>query len=135
MKKVLIGIICIVIIVVCAFFIVKNISKKSNEENEVQNSNQEQEGYPINVSKKEITIKKGLEESFEITFTNPDDESIREYIKCKDDHEIVLVQYSDLIDAKIKVDVKGLKVGTTEISICDYNYPEVKTIVKVNVVE
>ena len=52
--------------------------------------------YEINLSKTELTIKKGETESFEITFENPDESSIREYIKCQDQNRIVLVKYSAL---------------------------------------
>ena len=144
MKKVILGILCAVFIIVCVVLNSENFKNKSNSENTINNSTQEnsqnnqkqeKEGYDIIVSKKEITIEKGKEESFDITFTNPDETSIREYIKCQDNNDIIIVQYSDLIDGKINVDVKGLKAGNTEISVCDYNYPERKEIVKVNVVE
>ena len=40
-----------------------------------------------------------------------------------------------LENKKITVEVEALKVGTTEILICDYNYLDRNEIVKVNVVE
>ena len=144
MKKIVIGVICILIVVAIVIAIVISSGAKSNSGNEIINADsnnvenkevEEKEGYDIVVSKKDITIKKGSEESFDITFTNPDESSIREYIKCEDQNDIILVKYSDLKDKKITVEVEALKVGVTEISICDYNYPEVKEIVKVNVVE
>lgn len=96
---------------------------------------EQKDGYDIIVSEKNITIEKGSKASFDITFTNPDESSIREYIKCEDQHDIIIVSYSMLEDKKITVDVEGLKVGTTLIAISDYNYPNKKEIVKVNVVE
>ena len=146
MKKVIIGILCVVVVVVGAVFAFNaNKPKETETKNEVKSSNvnsveakeseQEEEGYEIIVSKKELTIEKGKTESFEITFTNPDEMSIREYIHCEDQSEIVIVRYSDTRDRKINVDVEGLKVGTTEIEICDFDYQNRKVFVKVNVVE
>lgn len=111
----------------------KNVNTNSNSV-KVQEKDQS-EGYEINVSKKEITIEKGKEASFDITFTNPDESSIREYIHCDDQNDIVIVKYSALENKKITVDVEALKAGATEITVCDYNYPDVKEIVKVNVVD
>ena len=39
------------------------------------------------------------------------------------------------LNKKITVDVEALKAGATEITVCDYNYPDVKEIVQVNVVD
>lgn len=111
----------------------KNVNTNSNSV-KVQEKDQS-EGYEINVSKKEITIEKGKEASFDITFTNPDESSIREYIHCDDQNDIVIVKYSALENKKITVDVEALKAGATEITVCDYNYPDVKEIVKVNVID
>ena len=143
MKKILIGIIVLLVIGTVAFVLINNFGGKSKSRNEetntnvsnVENQKEQKEGYEIIVSKKEITVKKGSQESFDITFTTPDISSVREYIVCKDQSDIVIVRYSDVIDRKIKVDVEGLKVGTTQIEICDYNYPDMKEFVKVNVVE
>ena len=145
MKKIVIGVICVLIVAAIVIALIINSGAKTNSENEIINSNasdleeikeiDEEEGYEIIVSKKDITIEKGSEASFDITFTNPDESSIREYIKCEDQNDIILVKYSDLKDKKITVEVEALKVGITEISICDYNYPDAKEIVKVNVVE
>ena len=159
MKKVVIGIVSVLVVVAIAVVAMRCFSTKPNSENVIDNSsrsnteNQEtkpnetkpnedepkeienDEGYEIIVSKKDISIEKGEETSFEITFTNPDESSIREYIKCEDQDDIILVKYSPLDDKKITVEVEGLKAGTTEISVCDYNYPDVKEIVKVNVTE
>lgn len=110
------------------------VSKESNVENVVEEETKK-EGFDVLVSKKELTIVKGSEESFDITFTNPDLTSIREYIHCDDQSDIVLVKYTDLIDGKINVYVEGLKAGDTEIEVCDFNYQDVKEIVKVHVVE
>lgn len=115
---------------------------KKDKKGEISNSNSNnvetqktEEGYEIKVSKKDITIEKGTEASFDITFTNPDESSIREYIHCEDQDDIVIVKYSALEDKKITVEVEALKVGVTEIVVCDYNYPNIKEIVKVNVIE
>ena len=142
MKKVIIGAVIILIIVVIAVIFINNKGEKSNSKNEIANlsntENQEmeqKEGYEIILSKKEITIEKGKEASFDITFTNPDESSIREYIVCEDQNDIILVKYTPLEDSKITVEVEALKVGSTEILVCDYNYQDVKEIVKVNVVE
>ena len=81
------------------------------------------------------TVEKGKTASFDITFTNPDESSIREYITCKDQEDIILVKYGMLEDKKINVEIEALKVGYTEITICDYNYPDTNMIVKVNVIE
>ena len=145
MKKIVIGVICVLIVAAIVIALIINSGAKTNSENEIINSNasdleeikeiDEEEGYEIIVSKKDITIEKGSEASFDITFTNPDESSIREYIKCEDQNDIILVKYSDLKDKKITVDVEALKTGPTEIMICDYNYPNKKAIVKVTVVE
>ena len=117
---------------------------KKDQKGEISNSNSNnvetqktktEEEYEIKVSKKDITIEKGTEASFDITFTNPDESSIREYINCEDQNDIVIVKYSALEDKKITVEVEALKVGATEIVVCDYNYPNIKEIVKVNVIE
>ena len=139
MKKI-IGIIIVLIIIVIAIALIVNLGGKPSSENEIINeSNTEskeiEEGYEIIVSKENITIEKGSEASFDIIFTNPVESSIREYIKCEDQNDIILVKYSDLKDKKITVDVEALKTGPTEIMICDYNYPNKKAIVKVTVVE
>ena len=96
---------------------------------------QESKEYEVNVSKKNIELKVESSSSFEITFTNPDESSIREYITCKDQNDIILVKYSPLENKTITVEVDALKVGVTEIEVCDYNYPNVKQIVTVNVIE
>lgn len=143
MKKVVIGIIIVLVVGgLVAFLIVNNNSKqkpqieasKSSENSAVNKEQEQKKGYEIKVSKKEITIEKGESSSFEVTFTNPDSTSIREYIDCKDQNKIVTVSYSDIKGGKMTVEVEGLKVGTTEIEISDYEYPETKEIVKVNVV-
>ena len=113
----------------------KSNETKKDTSSTTTTESKETKGYDVVVSTKEITVKKGKEESFDITFTNPDESSIREYIKCKDQNDIAVVKYSDIENKKIKVDVEGLKVGTTEIEVSDYNYPDIKQIVKVNVVE
>lgn len=93
-------------------------------------------GYNIDISNKDITVKKGETVSFNIKFNNPDITTIREYIQCDDQNDIVLVKYSDVDDdERINVDVDGLKVGETKIVVADYSYPDVKEIVKVHVVE
>lgn len=117
----------------------KQENKASNENtNSTSNTtkNQEQkDGYEIIVSNKNITVEKGSTASFNITFTNPDESSIREYIHCKDQSDIIVVRYSDVINKKINVELEALKVGVTEIEVSDYNYPDKKEIIKVNVVE
>ena len=82
-----------------------------------------------------ITIEKGSKASFDITYTNPDETSIREYITCEDNHDIILFRYYPINDGKTTIEVDALKAGTTEIVICDFDYQDVKAIVKVNVVE
>ena len=144
MKKRLFLILSVLIVVVIASVLICVLGTKSNSENEITNlssdnivnqETEQKEGYEIIVSKKDITIEKGSETSFDITFTNPDESSIREYIKCEDQSNIILVKYSMFKDHKITVEVEALKVGVTEILVCDYNYPDMKEIVKVNVVE
>ena len=113
-----------------------NLYDYLNKNDEVDNQEKGQnEGYEIILSENDITIEKGSEASFDITFTNPDESSIREYITCEDQDDIILVKYSMLENKKITVEVEALKVGTTEILVCDYNYPDRKEIVRVNVVE
>ena len=142
MKKVVIALIVVLIAVGIAFAIITNISTKEVAKNEIANTDtesdaveNEEEGFDILVSKEEITVKKGEEESFEITFTNPDLTSIREYIHCDEQSNVVVVKYSDLVDDKITVYVEGLKAGDTEIEVCDFNFQDVKKFVKVHVVE
>ena len=144
MKKIIIGIVSVLIVVAVAVAVVLGMkfSTKSKTENEIADSSnieskeaEKKEGYDIIVSKKDITIKKGEETSFDITFTNPDEISIREYINCEDQDDIISVKYTPLENKKITVYVEALKVGTTEILVCDYEYPDVKEIVKVNVTE
>lgn len=113
-----------------------NIESKKTEakaESDAPESTEEdsEEGYDILLSKKEIKVKEGTTESFEITFTNPDETSIREYVHCDDQADIVEVRYTPLDNKKITVEVKGLKKGTTEILISDYEYPNYKEYVKV----
>ena len=48
---------------------------------------------------------------------------------------MVDISYTDIVEGKTTVEVEGLKVGTTEIEISDYEYPESKAIVKVKVVD
>ena len=140
MKKVLIVLVVVLIVVGVAYAIMTNVSTEENAKNEVTNTNEveneieeEKEGYDVLVSKKELTIEKRKEETFEITFTNPDLTSIREYIHSDEQSDIILVKYTDLVDDKITVYVEGLKEGTAEILVCDYNYPEVNEIIKVTV--
>ena len=109
---------------------IDNGEEQASIDEEVQ-----EEGYEIITSESEITVEEGAEVSFDITFTNPDESSIREYITCEDQDDIISVQYSPIEDNKITVTVDGLKSGDTEIVISDYNYPEMKAIVKVNVTE
>ena len=110
-----------------------NTSLTTNSSN--NSVSEKNDGYEIIVSKKELTIEKGKEASFDITFTNPDESSIREYIKCEDQSEIITVKYTPLENKKITVEVEALKEGETEILVCDYNYPDKKEIVKVKIVE
>ena len=154
MKKSLAFILCLLLIGVIVFAIIISTNKKSDSiestpivESKTEEKTQEsekaestepeesKEGYEILLSKKEITVEEGATESFEITFTNPDETSIREYIHCDDQADLVEVRYTPLENKKITVEVEGLKPGTTEISISDYEYPEVKTSVKVSVIE
>ena len=113
----------------------KNKKTKSTSNNEEKETETKNEGYEIKVSKTDIIIEKGSKASFDITYTNPDETSIREYIDCKDQDDIVAVTYSDIVNKKINVEVEALKVGTTEISISDYSYPNKKVTVKVNIIE
>ena len=150
MKKFIAFILCVLLIGVIVFAIYTSSNKKSdsiestpNVESKTEEKTQEsekaesteneesKEGYEILLSKKEITIKEGSTESFEITFTNPDETSIREYIHCDDQSDIVEVRYTPLDNKKITVEVKGLKPGSTEILISDYEYPNYKEYVKV----
>ena len=91
MKKFLALIILLFVVIAIAFIISKqnknNTDFKSNsvESNIIEDQNldsniTQKDGYEIIVSKKDITLEKGKEESFEITFTNPDELSILEYI-------------------------------------------------------
>ena len=113
----------------------QNQNTNNQQNTNTNNTQQQNNGYEIMVSKKELTINKGSSVSFDITYTNPDESSIREYIHCNDQNNIVVVKYSDINDKKINVEVEGLKAGTTEIEVSDYNYPNKKEIVKVTVVE
>ena len=149
MKKFIAFILCVLLIGVIMFAIYTSSNKKSDsiestpiveskteektQESEKAESTEEvsKEGYEILLSKKEITIKEGSTESFEITFTNPDETSIREYIHCDDQSDLVEVRYTPLDNKKITVEVKGLKPGSTEILISDYEYPNYKEYVKV----
>ena len=142
MKKFLLGFLCVIIAgfvaLTLGFYFGGKISNEGGIDKKNNTESQEttkKEGYEINVSNKDITVNVGEEESFEITFTNPDESSIREYIKCKDQDNVIIVKYSDLEDKKITVTVEGLKAGDTEVEVSDYNYPDMKEIVKVNVVE
>ena len=139
MKKMIIGVVCVLLVGgLVAFFVVNNSSKQNtgNEASKTSESTSENlktDGYQIIVSKEEITLEKGKKDSFEVTFTNSDLISIREYINCKDQGKIVNVSYTDIKDGKLTIEVEALKEGTTEIEISDYEYPEIKEIVKVNV--
>lgn len=149
MKKIIIGIVSLLIVGAIVYACISNFEAKPNSKNETANLTinntktqevekkevKEKEGYEIIVSKKDITIEKGEKTSFEITFTNPDEISIREYIHCEDQNNIILVEYTPLEDKKITVQVEALKAGTTEIVVCDFEYPDKKEIVKVNVTE
>ena len=145
MKKVVILILCLLIIGGCLYAFTKNSktesevesveSKIESKEIESEVESEKPEGYDIVLSKKELTIKKGSSESFEITFTNPDETSIREYIHCDDQSDIVVVKYSDMVNKKINVEVEGLKAGETKILVSDYEYPDFKEYVTVKVVE
>ena len=135
MKKIIIGIVSLLIVVIIAIAIIINFGTKSNSDNTESQEIEQKNGYKIVASKKDITINKGSTTSFNITFTNPDELSIREYIDCKDKDDIIIVRYTALENRKITVEVEALKVGTTEIVIYDYDYPDMKEIVKVNVVE
>lgn len=147
MKKVVILILCLLIIGGCLYAFTKNSktetpkesqsveSKVESKEIESEVESEKPEGYDILLSKKELTIKKGSSESFEITFTNPDETSIREYIHCDDQSDIVIVKYSDMANKKINVEVEGLKAGETKILVSDYEYPDFKEYVTVKVVE
>ena len=145
MKKVVILILCLLIIGGCLYAFTKNSKTESDVESvetkieskeiESEVESEKPEGYDILLSKKELTIKKGSSESFEITFTNPDETSIREYIHCDDQSDIVVVKYSDMANKKINVEVEGLKAGETKILVSDYEYPDFKEYVTVKVVE
>ena len=139
MKKVVIGIVCVLIVGGLVAFLIFNNNSKQKEENETTKTSEnvketEQKKEYVKVSKNEITVVKGKSTSFVVTFTNPDQESIREYINCKDSSKIVDISYTNIVDGKTTVEVEGLKVGTTEIEVSDYEYPESKEIVKVKVV-
>lgn len=149
MKKSTAFILCLLLIgvIVIAIIISSNqkkdtVESTSNPESQIEEKIQEseivesteeesKEGYEILLSKKEITIKEGTTESFEITFTNPDETSIREYIHCDDQADIIEFKYTPLENKKITVEVEGLKPGSTEILISDYEFPNYKEYVKV----
>ena len=135
MKKVVIGIVGLLIVGGLVAFLIVNNNSKQKEENEATKTNEtKQKKEYVKVSKNEITVVKGKSTSFVVTFTNPDLSTVREYINCKDSSKIVDISYTDIVDGKMTVEVEGLKVGTTEIEVSDYEYPESKEIVKVNVV-
>ena len=139
MKKVVIGIVCVLIVGGLITFLIVNNNSKQKPENETTKTSEnvketEQKKEYVKVSKNEITVVKGKSTSFVVTFTNPDLSTVREYINCKDSSKIVDISYTDIVDGKTTVIVEGLKVGTTEIEVSDYEYPESKEIVKVNVV-
>ena len=156
MKKVLIGIICGLIIGGIIFAVINQSKKDTGSKSEPSKSSVESkqkeskaekdssesaekeetnEGYEILVSKKELTIEEGSTESFEITFTNPDEMSIREYIHCDDQGKTVEVRYTPLENKKTTVEVEGLKAGKTQLLISDYEYPNYKIFVNINVIE
>ena len=140
MKKVVIGIVSALLVGgLVAFLIVNNNSKQNSEKETPKTSEKEQEKKEeteyVKVSKNEITVVKGKSTSFVVTFTNPDLSTVREYINCKDSGKMVDISYTDIVEGKTTVEVEGLKVGTTEIEISDYEYPESKAIVKVKVVD
>ena len=138
MKKVIMGLFLLAIVVAVIIAEYPNLLDKNEkfvfDASEVEEFNQS-EGYGIIVSKKDIVLEKGTTESFDIIFTNPDESSIREYIHCEDQADIVTVKYSMYKDHKITVEVDALKEGTTEIEICDYNYRNITKIVKVTVID
>ena len=139
MKKVVIGIVCALIVGGLVAFLIVNNNSKQKEENETTKTSEnvketEQKKEYVKVSKNEITVVKGKSTSFVVTFTNPDLSTVREYINCKDSSKIVDISYTNIVDGKMTVEVEGLKVGTTEIEVSDYEYPESKEIVKVKVV-
>ena len=115
----------------------KEVESSSTKEStkEESKSEEKQEGYEIILSQKELTVEKGKTATFDITFTNPDETSIREYIHCDDQNDMVEVRYAPIKNKKITVEVDGLKPGQTEILVSDYEYPDTKVYVKVNVVE
>ena len=145
MKKIIIGIIIILVVAAALVFLMSHFADKSTTGNEIVNTaNVEKQvtepknldgGSSVIVTDKEITIVKGSKSTFVVTFTNPDESAIREYIKCKDQDDIVLVKYTDIENKKTTVEVEGLKAGSTEIIVSDYTYPELQEIVKVNVIE
>jgi len=143
MKKIVIGIVSVLLVGGLVAFVIVNNNSKQNTENETPKTNEnenvndketEQKEEYVKVSKNEITIAEGKSTSFVVTFTNPDLSTIREYVNCKDQGKIADTSYTDIIDGKMTVIVEGLTVGSTEIEISDYEYPESKAIVKVNVV-
>ena len=114
---------------------IENKEIDSTSDKEETQSEEKQEGYEIITSEKEITVQKGKTSTFDITFTNPDETSIREFIHSDDQDDIIEVRYTPIENKKITVEVEGLKIGKTEILISDYEYPDTKVYVKVNVVE
>ena len=114
---------------------IENKEIDSTSDKEETQSEEKQEGYEIITSEKEITVQKGNTATFDITFTNPDETSIREFIHSDDQDDIIEVRYTPIENKKITVEVEGLKIGKTEILISDYEYPDTKVYVKVNVVE
>lgn len=48
---------------------------------------------------------------------------------------ILSIFINQIENKKNTVEVDGLKAGNTEIEVCYYNYPNIKQIVSVNVVE
>ena len=141
MKKIIISIVGVLLVGTLVVFLIINnkpqdqLGNETSKTNENSSETKKTAGYKIIVSENEITVEQGKKHSFEVTFTNPDLTSIREYIVCKDQDKLVSVTYSAIENGKMTIEVEGLEVGTTEIEISDFEYPETKEIVKVNILE
>lgn len=110
-----------------------SVNQNNSKEDQPTSENYKEQLYTINVSTNNIVLEVDEEKSFSVNFTNPKTTFTSSSIMEKNSDGIIYMDYTVINNNQYTVNVKGLKSGTTQIEITEYNTPNVKKIVNVTV--
>lgn len=112
---------------------INNENQNNNEDNQSASENSEEQQYTINVSTNNIVLEIDEKTNFNVDFTNPKVTFTSSSIMGKNNSGVMYMDCTRISDSQYTVNVKGLKAGTAQIEITEFNTPNVKKIVNVTV--